>query len=158
MEPEDEQEVETTQTAGNMELINAILIQRHPNALQALGQQLLHSLREPRTPEPRRRCCKNWICLSTAKATMKNFLLNSAPVSGSVTERNVFSSPKRRKTGHLVRPSVLRMDLCLLFLKTSKKWFQIQNHSECAYLESFTISTSACSLPRTSGLASIKAE
>ncbi|XP_009673670.1 C-type lectin domain family 2 member B-like isoform X2 [Struthio camelus] len=26
--------------------------------------------------------------------------------------------------------------------------FQIQNHSECAYLESFTISTSACSLPR----------
>nr|XP_025962088.1 uncharacterized protein LOC112986821 isoform X4 [Dromaius novaehollandiae] len=65
MEPEDEQEVETTQTAGNMELINAILIQRHPNALQALGQQLLHSLREPRTPEPRRRCCKNWICLST---------------------------------------------------------------------------------------------
>ncbi|KAM6321262.1 C-type lectin domain family 2 member F-like [Aegotheles albertisi] len=26
--------------------------------------------------------------------------------------------------------------------------FQIQNHSECAYLDGFTISTSACSLPR----------
>ncbi|KAM6384295.1 C-type lectin domain family 2 member B-like [Alca torda] len=26
--------------------------------------------------------------------------------------------------------------------------FQIQNHSECAYLDAFTISTSACSLPR----------
>ncbi|XP_069662866.1 C-type lectin domain family 2 member B-like [Haliaeetus albicilla] len=26
--------------------------------------------------------------------------------------------------------------------------FQIRNHSECAYLDAFTISTSACSLPR----------
>ncbi|KAM6092317.1 C-type lectin domain family 2 member B-like [Theristicus caerulescens] len=26
--------------------------------------------------------------------------------------------------------------------------FQIQNHSDCAYLDAFTISTSACSLPR----------
>lgn len=26
--------------------------------------------------------------------------------------------------------------------------FQIKNHSECAYLHSFTVSTSACSLPR----------
>ncbi|KAM6144479.1 C-type lectin domain family 2 member B-like isoform 1-T2 [Phoenicopterus ruber ruber] len=26
--------------------------------------------------------------------------------------------------------------------------FQIRNHSECAYLDTFTISTSACSLPR----------
>ncbi|XP_009808938.1 C-type lectin domain family 2 member L-like [Gavia stellata] len=26
--------------------------------------------------------------------------------------------------------------------------FQIQNHSECAYLDAFTISTSACSMPR----------
>nr|XP_013804214.1 PREDICTED: C-type lectin domain family 2 member L-like [Apteryx mantelli mantelli] len=197
MKPEDEQEAETTQTAGKVEPVNAVLIQRHPNALQTLGQQLLRSLREPRTPEPRRRCCKNWICLLAgllflaglvlfilhAKVHYEELPSEQCPSEWigyrkkcyfiSEEEKNWTSSQTFcAKNGSLLAVSENQKEMNSLAkrLKMEDSWiglrkkgesfywengialkmdlFQIQNHSECAYLESFTISTSACSLPR----------